>query len=61
MKEKDYNLQLYKGKDGYRWRFLIDGDIKCIGTDKSDSMKEAFEDAKNILGNVWNIGEYKEE
>lgn len=58
MKEKDYNLQIYKGKKGYRWRFIVDGNIKCIGTDWSpNSRQEAFNDAKDILGNIWNIGE----
>lgn len=59
--DKDYNLQLYKSKDGYRWRFIIDGDIKCVGTDPKDSMREAFEDANEILGNEWDIGEFPEE
>ena len=60
MEEKEFNLQLYKGKNGkFKWRFIIDGNIKCIGTDWSDSMKEAYVDAKNILSNIWNLGEYK--
>jgi len=58
MEEQEYDLQLYKGKNGYRWRFMINGDIKCVGTDWKKSMKEAFDDAANILDNVWNIGEF---
>jgi hypothetical protein len=58
MEDKEYDLQLYKGKRGYRWRFIIEGDIKCVGTDWRESMKDAFEDAFEILGNTWNIGEF---
>ena len=53
--EKNYNLQLYKGKKGWKWRFIIDGDIKCIGTDWSDTQEEALDDAKNILENIWKL------
>lgn len=60
MEEKEFNLQLYKGKDGkYRWRFIINGNIKCVGTDPSETIEEAFNDAKEILENIWTLGEMK--
>lgn len=59
MEEKKFNLQLYKGKKGYKWRFIVDGDIKCVGTDWSDTIEEAFADAKEILENIWTLGELK--
>ena len=61
MDKQNYNLQLYKSKNGFRWRFYIDGNIKCVGTDPSNTMKEAFEDAKVIIGTSWDVGEYIEE
>jgi hypothetical protein len=58
MDDKEYNLQLYKSKNGkYKWRFIVDGDIKCIGTDWSDTIEEAFKDAKEILENIWSLGD----
>ena len=59
VEEQEYDLQLYKGKKGYRWRFLIDGNIKCIGSDWSDTMEEAEEEATMILENIWSFGERK--
>ena len=58
--EQDYNLQLYNGKKGYRWRFIVNGDIKCIGTDWCVTAEAAFADAKDILDNVWSIGEFSD-
>jgi hypothetical protein len=51
--EPDYNLQLYKAKDGYRWRFYVNRNIKCIGTDPCKTRDLALDDAKAILENIW--------
>lgn len=60
MDDKNYKLQIYKGKNRkYRWRFLVNDNIKCIGTDWSNSKEEAFADAKEILENIWTLGEMK--
>ncbi len=59
MEEKEYELQLYHGKRGYKWRFLIDGNIKCVGTDWCETMEAAREDASEILENIWKLEYYE--
>lgn len=57
---ENFNLQLYHGKKGYKWRFIINGNVKCVGTDWCDSMEAALADATNILENIWKIESVKE-
>lgn len=53
--EPKYNLQIYKAKDGYRWRFYVNDNIKCIGTDPCKTRDLALDDAKVILENIWTL------
>ena len=53
--EDDYELQVYKGKKGYKWRFLINGDIKCTGSDWNETMDLAKKEAEMILETVWKL------
>lgn len=53
--DQDYELQVYKGKKGYKWRFLINGDIKCTGSDWNETMDLAKKEAEMILETVWKL------
>ena len=55
IKEQEYLLQVYRGKKGWRWRFFVGDDLRCIGTNWCDDYDEAFDDAAEILEGVWTL------
>jgi hypothetical protein len=50
---KDVRLNIFLGKKGWRWRFIIDGDIQCIGTNHFPSQEDALLHAKRTLMMPW--------
>jgi len=42
-------IEVYKAKDGWRWRLIIDGNVRCVGTDPKSTRQAAIDDAVDIL------------
>jgi len=42
-------IEVYKAKDGWRWRLIIDGNVRCVGTDPKLTKEEAIADAVDVL------------
>jgi len=53
--KKQCSLQIYEGKRGWRWRFYVGTDLRCICTNWHKTYDDALQDAKETVFQPWDI------